>query len=415
LTRLEAGEQAHNWPGVLPGGRAVLFTGGTRDNPRISVYSIATGERRDLIDGGTFARYAPSGHLVYAQNGALFAVPFDAERLELTGSALPVIDSVVQSQSGVAQYGISMTGSLIYLSEVGTTSQRRLVWVARDGTEHPLPTPARNYDWPRLSPDGRRIAVEVGAQTWIYDIERDSLTRFAFEGTQNDSPVWSPDGRRIAFRSNRDGPLNIYWQMADGSGGTERLTMSQQVQIPDSWSDDGQFLAFHANAPMTIRDILVLRLGDRREDVFLQTPANEGAPRFSPDGRWLAYASNESGRPEVYVQPYPGPGGKWLISTDGGTEPVWNPNGRELFYRNGTGMMAVPVATETGFAVGRPTLLFEGAYVSVQFPLIAVAYDVSADGQRFLMVKEDSTAAGPTQINVVLNWFEELKRLVPVN
>jgi len=413
LTRVEEGEQSHRFPDVLPGGRAVLFTGGTPANPRISVYSIATGERRDLIDMGTFPRYAASGHLLYAQNGALFAVPFDSARLEVTGSAVPVIESVVQSQSGAAQYGISTTGSLIYLSDVGTTAQQRLVWVARNGTEQPLPAPTRRYDWPRLSPDGRRVAVEVGAQTWIYDIERDTLTRFTFEGTQNDSPAWTPDGRRIAFRSNRDGIQNIYWQMADGSGGTERLTTSQQNQIPGVWSSDGQLLAFHAAAPMTLRDIWVLRLSDRKAEPFLQTPANEGAPRFSPNGRWLSYASNESGQPEVYVQPYPGPGGKWQISTDGGTEPVWNRNGRELFYRSGNRMMAVSVTTETGFAVGKPTMLFEGAYVTVPFPLIAAAYDVSPDGQRFLVIKEEPTGAAPAQINVVLNWHEELKRLVP--
>jgi Tol biopolymer transport system component/predicted Ser/Thr protein kinase len=414
LTRPEK-DELHRLPDVLPGQRGVLFTSGARDTPRVSLYSTATRESRDLIDGGTFPRYAASGHLLYAQNGALFAVPFDAERLEVRGSAVPILESVVQAQSGAAQYGISTTGTLIYLSDAGTTPRRQLVWVARDGTEQPLPAPIRGYDWPRLSPDGRRIAVEVGAQTWMYDIERDTFTRFAFEGTQNDSPVWTPDSRRIAFRSNRDGPLNIYWQWADGSGGTERLTMSQQNQIPGTWSTDGQLLAFHANAPTTLRDIWVLPLDDRKPRLFLQTPANEGAPRFSPDGKWVAYASNESGRPEVYVQPYPGPGGKWQISADGGTEPVWNRNGHELFYRSGSRMMSVPVVTDTSFAVGKPALLFDGAYVAVEFPLVAVNYDVSADGERFLLLKEEPTDAATPQINVVLNWFEELKGLVPAN
>ena len=399
---------------VLPGGRAALVSDGPAASRRISVYSLATGERRTLIDNATYPRYAASGHLLYAQNGALFAVPFDVGRIAIHGTALPVVESIVQSLSGAAQYAVSGTGSLMYLSEAGT-QQRRLVWVARDGTETPLAAPLRGYDWPRLSPDGRRIAVEVGAQTWIYDIDRDTLTRFTFEGTQNDSPTWTPDGRRLAFRSNRNGPLNIYWEMADGSGGSERLTTSDRNQIPSAWSSDGQLLTFHQVAPMTVRDIWVFRLSSRTQEPFLQTRAIEGAPRLSPNGRWLAYISNESGQPEVYVQPYPGPGGKWQISTDGGMEATWNPNGRELFYRSGNKMMAVPVTTDAALTVGKPTMLFEAEYASSQFPLTAVAYDVSADGQRFVMIKPEPAGAGSTQINVVLNFFEELKRRVPVN
>jgi Tol biopolymer transport system component len=292
-------------------------------------------------------------------------------------------------------------------------THRRLVWVSRSGAEEPLAAPVREYDWPRISPDGGRVAVEIAAQTWVYDIDREALTRLTFEGTQNDSPAWTPDGERISFRSNREGAPNIYWQMADGSGRAERLSTGQQTQVPGGWSSDGQLLTFQEATAATGRDIWVLRLSDRSAAPFLQTRAIEGAPRLSPDGRWLAYVSDESGRPEVYVQPYPGPGGKWQISTDGGTEPVWNPAGPELFYRSGASMMVVSVATEGGFAAGRPAVLFAREYVNSQFPLTAVAYDVSPDGQRFLVVKEEPTGAAPPHINVVVNWFEELTRLVP--
>jgi dipeptidyl aminopeptidase/acylaminoacyl peptidase len=196
-------------------------------------------------------------------------------------------------------------------------------------------------------------------------------------------------------------------------GGLERLAPGQYAQIPRSWSPDGQILAFHENNPTTGKDIWVLRLSDHKAEPFLRTPFNEGGPVFSPDGHWLAYISDESGRPEIYVKPYPGPGGKWQISTEGGSEPAWNHNGRELFFRSGSKMMAVEVTTLPTFSAGKPKLLFEGQYVPVQAGLMSTAYDVSPDGQRFLMIKAGEQAQAPSQINVVLNWFEELKQKVP--
>jgi eukaryotic-like serine/threonine-protein kinase len=224
--------------------------------------------------------------------------------------------------------------------------------------------------------------------------------------------AWTPDGKRIAFQTDTGGPQNIYWQLADGGGGLERLTTSEYINAPNSWSPDGQALALIEIRPDTGYDILVLRLSDRKVQPFLRTRFNESAPRFSPDGQWLAYISDESGRFEVYVQPYPGPGGKWQVSTDGGTEPVWNPNGRELFYREGDKMMAVDVTRQPSFSAGKPKMLFEGPYLPT--PVTFPNYDVSPDGQRFLMLKSvDQSQAAPTQINVVLNWFEELKQKVP--
>jgi Tol biopolymer transport system component/predicted Ser/Thr protein kinase len=413
---VEKGENGQIWPEVLPDGTAVLFNTGGGGNPQIVVYSMKTGERRNLIQG-SYPRYARSGHLVYAQTGTLMAVPFDVGRLQITGTPVPVVDSVFQMPGGATFYAISVTGSLVYVPGSAQSVQRKLVWVTRNGTEEPLAAPVQGYGYARISPDGRRIAVELDNQIWLYDLARDTLTRLTFEGSVNQSPVWTPDGNRIAFRSNRTGTTTgrLHWQLADGSGGLEQLSAGERVQNATSWSGDGQLLAFFEPGASTLRDIYVLRLSDRKTLPFLRTPFNEGAASFSPDGRWLAYLSNESGRPEIYVQPYPGPGGKWQISVDGGTEPLWNRNGRELFYRNSGKMIGVQIATQPGFSAGKPAVLFDRTYAASDFPATGIAYDVSADGQRFLMVKEIEQASSTAQINVVLNWFEELKRRVPAS
>jgi serine/threonine protein kinase/Tol biopolymer transport system component len=420
LTRFEKGESTHGWPEFLPSGKAVLFATGpsalTYRNAHVAVQSVTTGQRRNLIQVGTNPHFAISGHLVYAQDGNLMAVGFDPERLAATGEAVPVLEGVLQSAvAGAAQYSLSTTGSLVYVSGGVKSAQSQLVWVNRNGTEQPLAAPAHPYSMPRVSPDGRRVAVALqdqDSQTWLYDFSRKTLTKFTFEGSVNISPVWTPDGKRLAFNSDKGGAANIFWQLADGSGGLERLTTSEYLQAPTSWSGDGQLLAFHEINPDTQRDIWVLRMSDRKSQPFLRTPFDEAGPQFSRDGRWLAYISNESGRYEIYVQAYPGPGGKYQISTEGGTEPLWNPNGRELFYRSGDKMMAVDIATQPSFTAGAPRMLFERPYEPAPFPI--ANYDVSQDGQRFLMLKSvEQSEAAPTQINVVLNWFEELKQKVP--
>jgi len=425
LTHLEKGELNHLWPEFLPGGKAVLFAAGSTSfnftNARVAVQSVGTGERRNLVQVGTNPRYAPTGHLVYAQGGSLMAVQFDPQRLAITGTAVPVVEGVLQSPvSGAAQYSFSATGSLVYVPGGVQSNQSKLVWVSRNGAEQPLAAPARAYRGPRLSPDGHQVAVaiqEQESQVWLYDLSRETLTRLTFGGTVNNNPSWTPDGKRIAFESNKEGPLNIFWQLADGTGGLERLTTSEYVQVPHSWAPDGQLLAYAEATSTTGYDIWMLRMGEsstgsgqvRKAQPFLRTRFDEAVPRFSPDGRWLAYVSNESGRNEIYVQPYPGPGGKWQISTESGREPVWNRNGREVFYRSGDKMMAVEITTQPSFIMGKPRMLFEGRYRPT--PATSPNYDVSPDGQRFLMLKPvEQEQAAPTQINVVLNWFEELKR-----
>jgi len=401
-------------PEILPSGKAVLFMGAaTPEDLQVAIRSQQTGERRDLIRG-TRPSYALTGHLIYAQGGTLMAVPFDPERQRLTGSPVPVLEGVLQN-GGIPQYSFSSTGSMAYVAARGVQgTQRTLVWVDRKGAEQPLPAPSRGYRTPRLSPDGRRVAVATTEdQIWLYDLARETLTRLTFGGLDY-TPIWTPDGKRVAFQSIRGGARspNAFWQLADGSGTAERLTTSEYSNVPVSFSPDGQVLAFVEVHPATGRDLWTMNIsGDRKPQPFLRTSFNEGDARFSPDGRWLTYISDESGRNEIYVQPYPGPGGKWQISTEGGAEPVWAGNG-EIFYRNGNKMMAVDATTQPTFSAGKPKMLFEGAYV----PSLATMpnYDISADGQRFLMIKPSQQAqAAETQINVVLNWFEELKQKVP--
>jgi serine/threonine-protein kinase len=416
VTRRQAGEDIHGSPIWFATSETVIF----QSSGSIFAQSVGTGSRRVLIEDGISPRYLPSGHLVYGRLGTLFVVPFDAAALTVSGPPVPIVEDVLHTQS-TAYYDVSPTGSLVYvsgpaLSGPGTESaaHRRLVWVSRNGLEQPLPAASREYSRPRLSPDGRRIAVEIGPQTWVYDITTDTLNRLLLESANNDSPVWSPDGTRIAVRVSPPPPGSgaLVWQTADGSGAREELAPGGFV--PQHFSPDGQFLASQRGGnARTLRDIWVLSRKDGTISAVVQSAKSDVAPRFSPDGRWLAYVSDESGRPEVYVQPFPGPGGKRQVSIDGGTEPMWNPKGGELFYRLGRRFIAVPVSLQPTFAAGKPITLFEADYAASEFPLTSPGYDVSPDGQRFLVAKD--VEPPPTQINVVVNWIEEVKRRVPTN
>jgi serine/threonine-protein kinase len=408
MTRLETDDTGHRWPFVLPNGNAVLYAAAAYPDPWVAVQPFAHGDRRN-VTRGTSPQYAVSGHLIYGQEGNLMAMPFDAQRLTATGAPMPVVDKVSYTDQGLYQYCISATGTLAYIA--GLAQNRTLLWVSRSGREEPIAAPPRTYSIPRprLSPDGRQIAIVSDGQIWLYDLSGETLTRFTVEGNGNTSPTWTPDGKRIAFSSVVAGHQNLFWQAADGTGRPERLTSSELPQYLGSFSPDGQLLAFPEISPATGYDINILRLTDRIVRPFLRTAFAEAAPAFSPDGHWLAYVSDESGGLDIYIRPYPGPGGKRQVSIDGGVEPVWNRNGRELFYRSGNKMMAVAITTEPVFTAGKPQVLFEGHYVSA--PGTLPAYDVSSDGQRFLMLKAIEQPSN--QVNIVLNWFEELKGRVP--
>src|ERR1700737_1951149 len=414
------GEISHRWPEILPDGKTLLFSvwsGGSFDDARIESLSLHTRERRTLIEGGTYARYEPSGHLVYARAGGLVAVPFDLKSLEVRGSPVTILEGVgTNPASGWAEFSTSTDGSLAYVPGGSSVSERTLLWVDRKGAARPLPAPPRACLCPRLSPDGRMLVVgSEGAGLWLYDLARDTLTRLTDTAGAFPLPIWTPDGKRVTFRSMVSSSLNLHWMPTDGSSVAERLTTSENMQSPGSWSPDGRLLAFSENDPTTGWDIWVLKLdGERKPQPFLQTPFNEGAPTFSPDGHWVAYQSDESGRQEIYVRPFPGPGGKWQISTEGGTEPMWARGGRELFYRNGDKMMVAAIETKPVFGAAKPKLLFEGLYERgiISFS-IEQNYDVSPDSQRFLMIKASQQESVATQVNVVLNWSDEVRRLAP--
>ena len=412
------GETGHKWPAHLPGGKALLFAvlkGGSPDDAQIVVQRLDTGERKVLVEGGTFPKYVPTGHLVYLRAGTMMAVPFDAERLEVVGLPMAVTEEVRQSGQGAAQFALSSLGSLVYVPGGEQDNENTLVWVDRKGEEQPLAGfPSGFYQDPHLSLNGRRVVVMTGGGTnpdlWIYGILRATLTRLTFD-EQSLAPIWSPDGRWIAYSSpTPGGAFNIFRRLADGSGAEERLTQSENPRIASSWSPDGKLIAFTELDPSAGDDIWLLPLEeDRKPQPFLQTPFREGQAVFSPDSRWLAYVSNESGRLDVYARPVSGSGEKWQISTEGGSDHMWARNG-ELFYRNGDKMMAVQITMRPTFSASSPQMLFERQ--SIPF-LGRNDYDVTADGQRFLMLK--SQQPPPSQFNVVLNWFEELKRLVPTD
>jgi serine/threonine-protein kinase len=409
----------------LPDGENVLFS--IRYSAgipyQIAVLSLETKEQKTLLANGRQAHYLPTGHLVYelSVTGNLMAVPFDLARLEVTGEPVPIVEGVRQVGSSFVDYAVSQEGTLVYVPAGGGSAENSLVWVDRKGTEHLVTEAKRAYTNPRLSSDGKRIALSFfeddERHAWIYDIERESFSRLTFEGLINTPLTWTPDGNWITFRSDRDGQQNLYHKAADGSGPAERLTTTQNSQIPTSWSPDGKVLAFYEWGPNAPRDIWLLPMeGERKPQLVISSPNVDCCARFSPDGQWLAYVSTETGRRHVYVRPYPETRGKWLVSgEEGGGEPVWSPDGTELFYRSGSQMermMAVFIHTEPTFSSETPRVLFEGSYQrSAASPGDNPYYDISPDGQRFLMIKREQQAG--TQINVVLNWFEELKRLVP--
>ena len=291
-------------------------------------------------------------------------------------------------------------------SPVTVLRHRYLPWAV----VQPISETRRVFEDPRLSPDGRRLAVTIrdkGSRIWVYEIARDILTSLSLGLGQEEVPVWTPDGSRLVFMSGS--PPNLFWQGADGSGDAERLTTSDQPQLPTSWSPDGKVLVFHQRGRRG--DIWLLTLdGERKAQPLLQTPFGESGGVLSPDGRFLAYHSTESGKFEVFVRAFQGAGEKWQISNDGGRQPVWARNGREIFYRNGDKMMAAPVGTEPAFHVGRPIQLFEKKFA---MPEVGVAeYDVALDGEHFVMLQDTET--WPTQIHVVQNWHQELLEKVPV-
>jgi hypothetical protein len=420
----QKGETAHGWPHFLPGGKAVLFsikTATSWDDGRIAVLNLRTGEQRVLLEGGSNPRYAPTSLLIYARGGSLFAVPFDPERLQLKGTPSPVLESISwNSFTGFADYSFSESGDLVYVPGGAEEQKTTMLWVDRKGKAEAIAAPPRAYFNPSISPDGRRVAmtIEGGSEDnwdiWVYDLARGTLTKLTY-GSLNNAAAWTPDGKRVAFRNRKQsGENGIFWAPGDGSGPPELLLATGGPVTPSSWLPDGSALLLYGLMPGQL-GMWVLPIQRAPAD-SARTPEAivKGAvnPQVSPDGRWLAYQSAESGVGQVYVQPFPSLVGKWQISTEGGNSPRWARNGRELFYRNGQKMMAVDIETKEGFRASSPKLLFEGQYLGGPVGIQpGIGYDVSPDGRRFLMIKPDSEP-NAVQLQVVENWFDELRRRV---
>jgi len=416
-----AGERTHRWPQVLPGGDAVLFTVGSVASPeyfldaRIAVQSLNGGQRKIVLEGGTNARYIDPGYLIYVSSGGLFAVPFDLNKLRTTGQSMRILENVATDiTTGASQFSVSRDGSLAYVAGITGAVERKLFWIDRHGLARDLPAPPRNYVAARLSPDAHHLVTVIGgsgdSDVWLYDLQRNTLTRLTTEQGTKIGPLWTPDGKRVVYgAATRGHGMNVMWKPVDGSGPARALLSGSEspMLIPSSWSADGKLLLLDRLDPGGRGfDEWVLPIeGERQTRPLLQSKFSEQWGVISPNGLWLAYVSDETGSSEVYVQSFPGLGNRIQISELGGFEPAWSRSGRELFYRTGENMMVVPVETEKNFKAGTPRALFEDHYDFSD-------YDVAPDGAHLLMIKGRDESS-PTQLNVVLNWHEEWKRARP--
>ena len=388
-------------PEVLPSGDVLLRVFAGRESP-IGILSLATGKLVTLRERGIEPRYVPSGHIVYIRGGGLMAVPFDLAKLRVTGPETQVVPNVVQ-------YAVSSDGSLAYM-EGDPAQQKILVAVDRQGIETPLPLPAARYGSFQLSPDGTRLAAEVEGATmdiWVYDLAHGTRVRLTQQGN-NGGPTWTPDGERVVFCSDRGNSFALYSAKADGSSEAQRLP-GTRIPAWHAWSPDARYLAI-TDVSLGQPDIWILPVGEGAKATPLRNSgSSEWGATFSPDGRWIAYASDESGRFEVYLEPAPGhDGARHRVSSAGGEEPRWPRKGGELFYRSGRKWMVVPVTTHPSLSVGKPRLLFEADYLKVS----GIPYDVSADAERVLALKPSRERPAAPFLKLVLGWQPELARLV---
>jgi serine/threonine-protein kinase len=434
LGAVAAGESYQRWPQVLPNDKGVIYSGstggGTYESGNVMLQPLPSGTPRVLVRGGFHARYVRSGHLVYMHDGTLFAVPFDLGKLEVTGRPAPALEGVLSNSSnGGAQFSVSDAGTLVFSPGKGSGASRPIAWMDHTGATATLRSTESDWTGPRFSPNGQTLAMAItdGTQQdiWLYDWARDTPTKFTFDPANDSSPVWSPDGKRIAFASDRGskGVSNLYWQRADGTGEVQRLTESSNSQTPYSFDPKGKVLAFYENNPKASGDLMILPLdGDEaagwkagKPTVFLSTPANETSPMISPDGRWMAYMSDEAGPMQVFVRPFSGPGGKRAISTSGiGIFPVWSRTRQELIFQDAstTKFMVTPYTiVGESFQAGKPTVWSTGNFM---LQGTARVYDLHPDGLRVAMSKPDAGGEKRDKVVFIFNFFDELRRVAPI-
>jgi serine/threonine-protein kinase len=408
---LERREKSHRFPHILPGCRAVLFTIGTSTTESwgdgtLAIASMETGQYREVLQGGSHALYSSSGHIVYNRGGTLYAVAFDLKRLAVTGSPVPLPGEVMSVPAGgSAEYALAENGSLVYAPGRSKMGHRQLVRVDRRGVATPFLETAREFASFRLSPDARYVAAQIhgGIESiWLFDVARGTATRWTTEW-DNAAPIWDPTGRHIMFTSPRQSAFDLYRQPVDATTAAERIAISEFTKVATAWSPDGGAVVFEERG-----DIFILRLAPGSKPVpFANTRARERRAAFSPSGTWLAYMSDETGKDEVYVQRFPDGGGRHQISVDGGTNPVWSPDGTELFYRNALGMMTVAIQDARAMTTARPRLLYE------RRRSVDERYDVTPDGRYFIDLDDSVAELPPTELVVVQHFASELSRLAP--
>jgi len=413
-------ELGHVGPLLLPGGQALLFTvwvGGNVDDGPLVAQVLATGERKVLLPNAFDPRFVPPNHLLFGRGTNLMMVGFNPKTLTVGGNAIPVLQDLdlragfsgFSAQYTSSQYDLSRNGTLVYLRGDNQTTENKLVLAEHNAKPQPFPLKANVYESPRFSPDGKQIALTVrlpDIDVWIYDLDRGALRRMTFAPGEDELPVWSPDGRRIAFASN--GRQQAFVLPADGSGQEEPLMRNDTHFHLQSWSPDGKLIAFERLGSSGRWEIWMLPMeGEHKPYPYLQGQFQEVHPAFSPDGKWLAYMSSESGRPEVYVQRFPGPGEKVQVSTDGGDSPTWSRDGRHVIYETLDTLWAVDIASSPNFRVGKSQMLYHG---QIWNEAAGPNYALTPDGKRLVVVERGKDSA-QNDLNVVLNWNEELLRL----
>ncbi len=426
LTKLDTSrnQYSHRWPCFLPDGKHFLYTvmtvaGGVGVGDAIILASLDTSFiPRQVVNSGSSAGYA-NGHLLFAREQTLLAQSFDPMSLQTAGDAFPVAEHVhFEPLTTKASFSVSQKGDLVYQTGTGQT-RMRLLWYDRAGKRIGEVGQSAIFSHFRISPDGKRIAVSktdaLNEDLWLYEIARKVWTRFTFDPSTDGWPTWSPDGATIVFSSAKKGTPNLFQRAASGEGSEEVLLETNQPIFSTDWSRDGKFLAYHSADLKKGNDIWILPMspdpkrasGERKPFPFLETEFGEGRPVFSPDGRWIAYQSNESGRAEVYIRPFPGPGGKWQVSTNGGTHPRWRSDGKELFFLGSDKIMAAEIRLGSSVVnVGILTALFPAAAISTGG---RDGYDVTGDGQRFLVSTHGNEGVS-SPVTLVVYWVGEIKK-----